>query len=123
MADRREALKIIGAIGSTCAFPFSSNELYAQHVHEGHGAQAPAGPPRFFIESQMNLIGAIADRIIPPTDTPGAVGAGVPAYVDFVVSRNQTLQEILSNGLIWIDDEAKQRHGKGSQRPLPDYFD
>ncbi len=33
MQTRREALKIIGAVGVTCAFPFSANELYGQHVH------------------------------------------------------------------------------------------
>ena len=33
MTNRRETLKIIGAIGATCAFPYASDELYGQHVH------------------------------------------------------------------------------------------
>ena len=30
--DRRGALKIISAIGATCAYPFASDELYGQTV-------------------------------------------------------------------------------------------
>ena len=30
---RRHALKMLGAIGVTCAFPFAGDELYGQHVH------------------------------------------------------------------------------------------
>lgn len=112
MPDRRETLKILGAIGSTCAFPFATNELYAQHVHERPGPQAPAGAPVFFNEAQLQMVGAIADRIIPPTETPGAIDAGVPGYIDLVVSRNETLQEIFTEGLAWFMEESKLRHGK-----------
>ena len=30
---RREALRLLGTITATCAFPFASDELYGQHVH------------------------------------------------------------------------------------------
>ncbi len=41
MTNRREALKIIGAVGATCVFPFAANELYGQHVHDpAHDASA-----------------------------------------------------------------------------------
>jgi len=30
MAERRETLKIIGAISATCTFPYTGNELYGQ---------------------------------------------------------------------------------------------
>ena len=33
------------------------------------------------ISSQMQLVSAIADRVIPATDTPGALAAGVPDYI------------------------------------------
>ena len=45
MKSRREALKIIGAVGVTCAFPFSANELYGQHVHPTGEAAPQEGKP------------------------------------------------------------------------------
>lgn len=117
LPTRGEALKIIGAIGSTCAFPFAGNELFAQHTHEGHGtagvSQQPYGAPQFFSAAELRTIGAVAERIIPRTDTPGALDAGVPAYVDFVVARNATLQKILREGLAWLDAEAGRQFAKG----------
>ena len=85
MKSRREALKIIGAVGVTCAFPFSANELYGQHVHPtGEAAAQEAKPgapfaPQFFTPAQLLVISRLTDLIIPPTDTPGAAAAGVPA--------------------------------------------
>ena len=83
MKSRREALKIIGAVGVTCAFPFSANELYGQHVHpSGEAATQEAKPPRLPRDSsprpQLLVISRLTDLIIPPTDTPGAAAAGVP---------------------------------------------
>jgi len=102
MADRREALKIIGAIGTTCAFPFSADELYGQHVHPAPGAQAAASAPKFFKTEEFAVISRVADLIIPDTDTPGAVKAGVPGYIDFVVFHNPLHQAAFRAGLEWL---------------------
>jgi gluconate 2-dehydrogenase gamma chain len=102
MSDRRETLKIIGAIGVTCAFPYGADELYGQHVHP-EGEQAAAAPPRFFKPDEMKVISRVADLIIPATDTPGAVGAGVPLYIDLVVSTNKTHQKTFRDGLAWLE--------------------
>src|SRR5436190_906869 len=74
MASRRESLKIIGAIGTTCAFPFSADELYGQHVHTIAPAPAADGPytPQAFSASEFEVIGPVADGMIPATDTPGS---------------------------------------------------
>ncbi len=97
MQSRREALKIIGAVGVTCAFPFSANELYGQHVHPSEPA-TPAAAPRFFTAAQLLLISRLTDLIIPPTDTPGAAAAGVPAYIDLVVNADPELQTPFKQG-------------------------
>jgi hypothetical protein len=112
--SRREALKIIGAIGGTCAFPFASNELYGQevtpvippqHVHPNAGPPerpaAVAGPvkPGYFSEKEFATVSRIAELIIPKTDTAGAVEAGVPAYIDAVVGASKPLQAICKAGL------------------------
>jgi len=109
---RREALKILGAVGATCAFPFSADELYGQHVHD-KGAK-PAAPrteaykPTFFGAAEYELVSRVADLIIPATDTAGAVGAGVPEYVDRVVSLNPEHQGLMRAGLEWIDDRSRE---------------
>jgi gluconate 2-dehydrogenase gamma chain len=103
--DRRDALKIISAIGATCAYPFASDELYAQTA-EHHHEPAPAAPepsePSFFNPAQFRMITGIADLIIPATDTPGAVGAGVPIYIDTVIGKNKAQQKVVIAGLEWL---------------------
>src|SRR4051812_48897434 len=114
MASRRESLKIIGAIGTTCAFPFSADELFGQHVHASPNAPAVEGPytPQSFTRAEFETIGLVAERIIPATDTPGAIGAGVPRYIDEVVSANPEHKKKFAAGLARIDKEAKRRFGK-----------
>lgn len=110
--SRREALKILGAIGATCAFPFPADELYGQHVHvEGTkpvARRTGVYTPTFFGAVEYQLISRLADLIIPATDTPGALGAGVPEYVDRVVSLNPEHQGLTRAGLEWIDDRSRE---------------
>ncbi len=106
MADRREALKIIGAIGTTCAFPFASGELYGQHQHPAPGKQAEIGKPQFFTAAEFAVISRVADLIIPATETPGAVGAGVPSYIDLVVQTNEQHQTVFRAGVKFLDASA-----------------
>jgi gluconate 2-dehydrogenase gamma chain len=108
---RRRALKMLGTIGATCAFPFAGDELYGQHV-EAVLAQAPrSGPftPAFFTPDEYAILSRLTDVIIPATDTPGAVGAGVPEYIDLVVAANVEHQPIVRAGLAWLDRQARQR--------------
>lgn len=109
---RRETLKILGAIGATCAFPFPADELYGQHVHvKGAKPAAPgtdAYKPTFFGTVEYELISRLADLIIPATDTAGALGAGVPEYVDRVVSLNPEHQGLMRAGLEWIDGRSRE---------------
>lgn len=98
MSDRRDTLKIIGAIGATCAFPFSADELYGQHAHAA-APEAQLPKPSFFTPEELARITKIADLIIPRTDTPGAVDAQVPSYIDYVCSRNPALAATVRDGL------------------------
>lgn len=108
-SDRRSLLKIIGAIGATCAYPFASDELFGQTVPAAkHPLPEQTSPARFFNEDDFATISRIADLIIPETDTPGAIEAGVPAYIDLVISRNTDQQLVMADGLRWLDGEAKR---------------
>lgn len=107
--DRRSLLKIIGTVGATCAYPFSSEDLYGQtadqHSHHHTPPEQPA-QPRFFNNDDFATISRIADLIIPETDTPGAVRAGVPSYIDLIIARNTDQQLVAADGLRWIDAAA-----------------
>jgi gluconate 2-dehydrogenase gamma chain len=125
--SRRETLKILGAIGGTCAFPFSANELYGQqqpvtppkqvHQHAGPPERPVAAKgrvkPGYFSEPDFAVVSQLAELIIPATDTPGAIGAGVPAYIDSVVGANKELQSIFAPGLVALNEKSRSVHGRG----------
>ena len=114
--NRRESLKIIGAVGATCAFPFSADTLYGQHTHPAPGVVqiGPAGPykSRNFGEQEFALISRVADLIVPPTDTPGAVAAGVPRYIDEVVTANPGHKARFRAGLKWLESAASAQFSR-----------
>jgi gluconate 2-dehydrogenase gamma chain len=111
--DRRSLLKIIGTIGATCAYPFASDDLYgqtaAQHHHTPPEQQAQ---PRFFNSADFQTISRISELIIPETDTPGAIGAGVPAYIDLILARNTDQQLVVADGLRWLEAESHRLAAK-----------
>ena len=81
--QRRDLLR---AFGAATALTFLPHEAFAawERVAAGH---RPAGG---LTDAQLGLVGQIADQIIPRTDTPGAIDVGVPAFVDVIVTENDT---------------------------------
>lgn len=63
------------------------------------------------------LVAAIAEGIIPATDTPGAIGAGVPAFIAtlFADWMMKDEQEAFRAGLKSFEDDARNRFGKTFQ--------
>jgi hypothetical protein len=82
--QRRDILKALGAAAALVVLP----------EHEALAAWTRLGSaPRYagsLTPDQLNLIGAIADTILPRTDTPSATDVKVPAFVDVIVSENYT---------------------------------
>jgi hypothetical protein len=111
---RRHALKILGTVTATCAYPFASEELYGQHVMFAPGQAPAAGPykPSFFAPDEYAVLSRLTDVIIPETDTAGASRAGVPEYIDRVVTANKEHQPIARAGLAWLIAEARSRFSR-----------
>jgi gluconate 2-dehydrogenase gamma chain len=105
---------MLGTIGVTCAFPFAGDELYGQHVHTTLAQSPSSGPyaPAFFTPAEYATLSRLTDVIIPPTDTPGAAAAGVPEYIDRVVSLNAEHQPLIRAGLAWLERQAKARFSR-----------
>jgi hypothetical protein len=76
--NRREWLKCMSALAVGAVAGPSLLAVFDAHA----ASQKPGAVPRFFNPQQNSTIAGVADIIIPHTDTPGALDAGVPAFID-----------------------------------------
>lgn len=105
--DRREALGGISAIfGAALISPL--RRAVAQDADPGMGPQNV-----IFSDAQRALVDALVERIIPTTDTPGAMEAGVTDYVEMIVDEfyEPDEREVFLRDLQAADDYAMDRYG------------
>ncbi len=65
-----------------------------------------------FTATEMALLSKLTDLIIPETDTPGAVTASVPAYIDTTLSRTPQNQAAFRAGLALVETTARTKFSK-----------
>jgi hypothetical protein len=80
--QRRALLQALGAATALVALP--EHEAFAAWARLASAIQSTSA----LNDSQRALIGAIADTILPRTDTPSATDVKVPAFIDVIVSEN-----------------------------------
>ena len=70
---------------------------------------------RFLGARQFALLSAVADTILPATDTPGALAAQVPARLDAMLANwaSPATREQVLGALVKIDDAARAQKKKG----------
>ena len=96
--QRRELLRVLGA---TTALALIPGEAFAAWTRVASGVR----PANGLTEAQLARVAAIADTILPRTDTPSASDVGVPDFVNVIVSENYTDAErdAFSSGLDQLD--------------------
>ncbi|MFN7115849.1 MAG: gluconate 2-dehydrogenase subunit 3 family protein [Saprospiraceae bacterium] len=70
--------------------------------------------PSYFTQEQADLISAAAERILPRTNTPGALDAGVPEYIEIMVKNTfqPREREAFQLGLKSFNPNAIAQFGK-----------
>ena len=107
--NRRDVLVnfALAASGSVAARLVRAGALDAPTLPSHARRSALSAPQRVMID-------ILADLVIPETDTPGAIQAGVPEFIDQIVSTWYTPQErhIFLEGLTELDADCVKRFGR-----------
>ncbi|ESQ86113.1 hypothetical protein AEAC466_02680 [Asticcacaulis sp. AC466] len=106
--DRRRLLTGIAAmIGGTVVAPMA--RAMAGGMNPGFDVQAP-----YMTDTQRKLTAAVSERILPTTDTPGAIAAGVPGFIEMMLADWYwpAERDLVMGGLAAIDAYTQTTYGK-----------
>lgn len=115
MIDRRSTLAGIGAMfGSALFAPI------ARAASNSPPSGIRVGRP-IFDAAQRALVTALSERVIPTTDTPGAIAAGVPAFIERLLGQWALPSEIkpVAAGLAAIDERSRADYGTPAAPATP----
>lgn len=107
--QRREMLKLVGlALGASFSGSLSTRVLA--------GALPTAQPSRALFNGEAKkMLALLTEMIIPKTDTPGAIEAGVPAVVEMMVADwyTDTERKLFFDGLTALDSFCSEKFNHG----------
>jgi hypothetical protein len=128
--DRRDALRKLAAAGiGTVLAPAWVERLAAlaharakapQHLGSVEQALKP-WVPKVLTAHQNTTVTAIAEMIIPATDTPGAAAAKVNEFIDAVIEdAHEAERKEFFAGLTWVDTRSRELFGADVVDCAPD---
>ena len=113
--NRREFLQcaavlVSGATASGLGFALS----HEQHAYLATAPDYASRPVDIFSGEQRRILAALAETIIPRTDTPGAIDAGVPRFIEVMVAEwfNDQERAIFEDGLKDMEARIPTEFGK-----------
>lgn len=124
MMDRRNALAgVVAMFGAQLFAPIARAAGLAPAVIPVIDQGAPS--LQLFTHDQRTLMTALTDRIIPVTDTPGAIAAGVPGYIEKLLAdwSVEGDRKPIFSGLAEIDARAWQDYKIPAIRATPAQHD
>ena len=106
---RREAIKRAALILGIAISPSMLKSALQAQAQVGTGLRA-----QFLSSDHLRLVGLIAERILPKTETPGALDAGVPAFIDVIYGKYLNAEEkvMFTTGLDDVAASALKIHRK-----------
>ena len=111
---RREAVGAMAMAALTAAFKWTPAEAQraARLAREALAAKT-SFVPAFFAPHEWDTVRVLSDLVIPKDERSGsATDAGVPEYMDFMMTDRPDGQVPMRGGLAWLDNEAYERSGK-----------
>lgn len=121
MIDRRDALAgIVTMFGAALFAPIA-------RAASGKGAVIDTGPPSVgvFTAEQRALVSALSERVIPTTDTPGAIAAEVPQFIEKLLAdwaMPEDKEPILA-GLEAIEARSRRDYKVAAAKAAPEQQD
>ena len=98
-------------LGALPLLPPLPSEAGDQPVRNSATETAPSSP-KLFDGHELATVTAMAEVVIPATDTPGAREAGVAEYLDLILSQSpETARTGFLEGLWWTDGYARRSAG------------
>lgn len=112
---RRDLLRTLGASSVLALVP---HDAIAAWARVASGLLPAVG----LSEDHLALVGAIADTILPRTDSPSATDVGVPAFINVIVGENYSDEDraAFAAGLDAFDAAAKKGAGAAFVDLIPD---
>ena len=104
------ALLVSGVTASQLGFSLSEE----QQVYLAAADNYNTGTVDYFSPVQRRIVAAMAEIVIPRTDTPGAIDAGVPRFIELMVTDwfNDDERAIFDAGLADMEKRIPAEHGK-----------
>ena len=116
--NRRAVLKLLTSAPMAAGFALTDAEARQAHAHaqaarEAARTSGTAFKPQFFTEHEYQTVRILSDQIIPKDErSGGAIDAGVPEFMDFILIDQPSRQVAMRGGLAWLDRESQQRFDK-----------
>lgn len=111
--DRRKALKVLGSTPLAAAVTLEPVLPQATSAQTSAGAAAGAAyAPSFFTAHEWDTVRLLVDLIIPADARSGSASdAGVPEFMDFIMTDMPARALPMRGGLAWLDAECGRRFG------------
>jgi hypothetical protein len=114
---RRQAL---GRLATAFAAGVAFDHWLAADLHAQLRSSGAAAAPKALSPQQFRTLERLTDLIIPVENgKPGALQAGVPAWIDALLNVNEDLKSRYATGLAWLDQTMTTKSGTAFAAATP----